>query len=226
MIISANHFLSRELKNDPVNLAYMAAGTTVDRYRRMTELVQKSRGKLTPEMAAAILRDRQVPGVANPGYGNHAAINSLIATHSVIIDVTAGIIWVAQYPHQLGAYVPFGLDEFESPAGAKIIPPDPMLADGAYDRYMTAKGRLSKAEELLKADRLDLAQKFAQEAKDLNPDYYLPWFVLGKIALGREKFQEAREYLQEAQRHYPAYADERQEIQRLLAELAKRSGKP
>ena len=46
----------------------------------MTELVQKSRGKLTPETTAAILRDRQAPGVANPGYGNQAAINSNLTT--------------------------------------------------------------------------------------------------------------------------------------------------
>ena len=225
-IISANHFLSGELKNDPGNLGYMATGTTVDRYRRMTELVQKSRGKLTPEMAATILRDRQVPGTANPGYGNHAAINSLIATHSVIIDVTAGIIWVSQYPHQLGAYEPFGLGEFESPAGAKIIPPDPMLASGAYERYVTSKERLSQAEGLLKANRLDAAWKSAQEARDLNPNFYQPWFVLGKIAMRQGKFLEARQDLTEAQRHYPAYAGERQEIQRLLAELTSRLDKP
>lgn len=225
-IISANHFLSGELKNDPGNLGYMATGTTVDRYCRMTELVQKSRGKLTPEMAATILRDRQVPGTANPGYGNHAAINSLIATHSVIIDVTAGIIWVSQYPHQLGAYEPFGLGEFESPAGAKIIPPDPMLESGAYERYVTSKERLSQAEGLLKANRLEAAWKSAQEARDLNPNYYHPWFVLGKIALGQGKFQEVQKYLKEAQRHYPAYAGERQEIQRMLAELTSRLDKP
>jgi hypothetical protein len=192
----------------------------------MTELVQQSRGKLTPERAAAILRDRQVPGIANPGYGNHATINSLIATHSVIIDVTAGIIWVSQYPHQLGAYVPFGLSEFESPAGAKIIPPDPMLANGAFERYLTSQERLSQAEGLLKANILDGAWERAREAMDLNPNYYQPWFVLGKIAMRQGKLLEARQDLTEAQRHYPAYADERQEIQRMLAELSSRLDKP
>jgi tetratricopeptide (TPR) repeat protein len=225
-LICANHFLSGALKNDPGNREYMATGTTVDRYRRMTELVQQSRGKLTPERAAAILRDRQVPGTADPGYGNHAAINSLIATHSVIIDVTAGIIWVSQYPHQLGAYEPFGLDEFESPAGAKMIPPDPMLASGAYERYVTSKDRLLQAEGLLKANRLDAARKQAQEARDLNPNFYQPWFVLGKIALRQGKFLEARQDLTEAQRHYPAYAGERQEIQARLADLTGRVDKP
>jgi tetratricopeptide (TPR) repeat protein len=225
-LICANHFLSGELKNDPGNLGYMAAGTTVDRYQRMTELVKKSRGKLTPEMAAAILRDRQAPGAANPGYGNHAAINSLIATHSVIIDVTAGIIWVSRYPHQLGGYVPFGLDEFESPGGAKIIPPDPMLESGAYERYVTSREKLSQAESLMKANRLDAAKKSAQEARDLNPSYYQPWFVLGKITLRQGEFREAEQYLKEAQRHYPAYAGERQEIQRMLADITSRQDKP
>jgi tetratricopeptide (TPR) repeat protein len=126
----------------------------------------------------------------------------------------------------LGAYEPFGLDEFESPAGATMIPPDPMLAKGAYERYVSSKERLGEAEGLLKVNRLDAARQRAQEARDLNPSFYQPWLVLGKIALGQGKFQEARQDLQEAQRHYPAYGRERQEIQDMLADLTGRVDKP
>ncbi len=219
-LVCANHFLSPELKDDAANLKYMAEGTTVVRYDRMKELVSKSSGKLTPRRAAEILRDREVPGGQRAGYGNAAAINSLIATHSVVIDVTQGIIWVSRHPHQLGAYVPFGLDEFEKPKGAEIIPPDPMLANGSYERYVKSEAFVSRARELLKADRLEAAWQQAQSASELNPDWYQPWLLLGKIAWRQGRAQDAQKYLEAAGGHYPAYLSERREIQEMLVPLS------
>ena len=192
-LVCANHFLTRELERDPDNLKYVAEGTTLDRYRRMTELVDKFDGRLTPEVAATILRDREVPGGNKIAYGNEAAINPLIATHSVIIDVTAGIIWVSQAPHQLGAFVPFDLANFDNPQNVKLIPPDRMLEDGTYERYLTAEKHRLRAQELLKADDFDGAEREALAACDLNPGYYRPWWLLGKIATRKGKPRKPRD---------------------------------
>lgn len=225
-IVCANHFQTRELERDPDNLKYMAEGTSLDRYRRMAELVDKFDGPLTPEVAATILRDREVPDGNKIAYGNEAAINPLIATHAVIIDVTAGIIWVSQAPHQLGAFVPFDLATFDNPPNVKPIPPDRMLEDGRYNRYLISEKHRSRAQELLKAGDGDGARREALTACDLNPGYYRPWWLLGKIAARQGKTQEAQEYLEKAQRLYPAFANERQEIQEMLAKLARRTAKP
>jgi TolA-binding protein len=49
--------------------------------------------------------------------------------------------------------------------------------------------------------------------------------LLGKIAARQGKTQEAQEYLEKAQKLYPAFAHERQEIQEMLAQLASRTAK-
>jgi isopenicillin-N N-acyltransferase like protein len=225
-LVCANHFQTRELERDPDNLKYLAEGTSLDRYRRMSELVDKFDGSLAPEAAATILRDREVPGGNKQAYGNEAAINPLIATHAVIIDVTAGIIWVSQAPHQLGAFIPFDLANFDSPKNVRPIPPDKMLENGSYDRYVTAEKNRLQAQEFMKAGDFDGAWQKALASCNLNPGYYRPWWLLGKIAAQQGKTREAHEYLVKAQRLYPAFAHERQEIQEMLAQLAGRMAKP
>jgi len=225
-LISANHFLTDDLKNDPDNLKYLNEGSSLDRYARMEALVRQQAGRLTPETTAAILRDRLVPGGKNAGYGNEAALNALIATHAVIIDATQGVIWVSQTPHQLGGFIPFDLEGFHQPRTATAIGPDPMLANGAYGRFLAAQGHLQRARDLLKSKNWEAARAAAQEAGKLNPDFYLSWLLLGKIALGQGNRAEAREYLQKAQECYPAFPRERQEVARLLAELAEHARAP
>ncbi len=177
-------------------------------------------------MVATILRDLELPGGNQRAYGNEAAINPLIATHSVIIDVTAGIIWVSQAPHQLGAFVPFDLANFDNLRNVKTIPPDRMLKNGSYERYLSAEKTRFLAQKLMKAGDLDGAWREALAARDLNPGYYRPWWLLGKIAAQQGKTREAQECLEKAQKLYPAFAHERREIQAMLAKLACRTAQP
>ena len=217
-IICSNHFLSKDLKDDEGNQKYMSEGTTVDRYKRMEALVQQHAGAITPEAAARILRDREVPG-HSVGYGNEAAVNSLTASHSVIMDVSEGIVWVAAYPHQLGAYVPFGLVKFEGPAGGRIIPADPILEDGTYEKYTKSLDYLTKAGKLMKDDNLKGAAENAWMAQALNPDSYLPWLLMGRLALESGNNKEARDYFLKSREHYPPYRSEREEIRARLEKL-------
>lgn len=227
-IICSNHFLTDDLKDDQNNLKYMAEGTSVQRYHRMEELVKKHRGNLYPEQAAAILRDRELPGGKEGGYGNAAAINSVIATHSVIMDLTDGIIWVSRYPHQLGPYVPFRLGDRENPSDPPVIPPDLMLTNGSYERFEESQKLLASAQERYRQKDLDAAWMNALRAGDLNPGFYGSWFLLGRIAFEKGEVAQARDLLRKAQDGYPAYLTEREEITRMLAEAEQRlgAGKP
>lgn len=217
-IVSSNHAMMPELAGDERNLKYMAEGTTVDRYNRMEALIaQESRG-LTPETAATILRDRTLPNGVADSYGNAAAVNGLLATHSVIIDATEGLVWVSQGPHQLGAFLPFGLKEFEHPEGAVTIPPDPILASGAYARHVKANDLIRQAEELLSDEQLDPAAELLAQAVALSPRFYWPPLLLGKIAHARNDPVKTKYWLDKALNLYPAYAGEREEIQKMLAE--------
>ena len=215
-IICSNHFLSGPLGDDEGNVGYVAKGTSAARYDRMEALVAGSKEPLTPEAAAAILRDRVVPGVAAPVLGHQAAINSITATHSVVVDATAGIIWVSASPHQLGAYVPFGLERFENPPGAADIPPDPLLADGSYKRCVDARSRLERAARAIKTKDWEAAATDLREAAKLAPNLYLPHLLLGRVAVSQEKWAEAKEHLEKARALYPAFGHERTAVQNMI----------
>ena len=218
-IICSNHFLSDELSDDPGNRAYMVEGTSVVRHERIESLVLQARGKLTPEMAATILRDRHVSQMGRPVLGHPAAINSLIATHSVVIDATAGIIWVSQPPHQLGGYVPFSLDRFESPVDVGPIPPDPLLGEGGFERYRKASDLVAEGNRLAKTGDSDAAEAKFKEAIALNPSLYLPYLLAGEAAFEAERFAEAKAYLLQAKARFPAYESERSGIAERLERM-------
>lgn len=218
-IICANHLLTNELKNDEANQKYMREGTSVLRYERMKELVCQNAGALDAARIAEVLRDREVKGVSKPGLGNAAAINPLIATHSVIIDVTDGIIWVSVSPHQLGKFIPFTLDNFDSASGITIIPEDPILNNGSYDRFVKSSELITKAQALLKEKRREEAKLLLEQAAYLSPDYYLPYMLLGKIEFEKGNSSKARELLEKSLEHYPSYESERKQIENTISDI-------
>lgn len=221
-IICSNHFLTDELKDDEKNLGYMKEGTSVTRYERMEKLVRTNHGSLAPKLAAEILRDRMVQKSGKPALGNDAAINPFIATHSVIMDVTDGIIWVSSSPHQLGKFIPFSLENFEQPKGASQIAADAAINNGQYDRFLESKSLLSRAQSLLKKNRTSESKPLIRKARELNPTWHLPFLLLGGIALQEEDWDSAKELLHQAQSLYPPYASERAEINEMITHVNER----
>ena len=219
-LIGSNHFVSDALKDDPANLKYMREGTSVVRYDRMKALVESAASGLDAPLAAAILRDRAVPGSAAGGYGNPASLNPLVATHSVIMDVTAGVIWVSAFPHQLGSYVPFSIDSFDAPGGVPAVDADGMLADGSFARYEASTELISLSLALLARNKLAEARAAASQAEALNPDFYVPHMLLGQIALAGRDWASAEAHFRRTVEHYPAYESERVLIDNALAQIA------
>ena len=108
-------------------------GTSLARRARLEELLQEHRGTLDVASAVAILRDKKGPGGAERSLGHRATINPMIATHSVVADVSAGVLWVSRGPHQLGAFDPYRITEFGAPS-AESIEADADLANGNFER--------------------------------------------------------------------------------------------
>ncbi len=224
-IVNTNHFLSPQWGADAGNLAYIREGTSVDRYQRTVELLDEYKGALDEKTIAAILRDRSVPGVPSAGLGNQAAINPLVATHSVIADVTAGIIWVSASPHQLGAYVPFSISSFDAPSGAEAVPADALLTDGGYDAFLEARAALASAQKALDEGDAKTASALAGRAMQANPGYYEPYLVMGKAALALKDYENARKYLDAALAAYPPYQSQRDEVTALVSGISQAPGK-
>jgi hypothetical protein len=141
-IVLANHFMTPELAQDSKNLKYMHHSTTLDRQKRMEDLVSGATGKLNVLIAASFLRDRGESSNAGEGV-DPQAINTLIAAHSLIADVTTGILWVSAGPHQEGEYIPFSVKDFKAPVRRPAVPKDLFLRDGRYERYMKTSSQAS-----------------------------------------------------------------------------------
>ena len=218
-LISSNHFLAKELAADPANVRYLREGTSLARYQQMEAIIKARKGLLTPRVAVDILRTKSVQNL-DAGLGNAAALNSLVATHSVVMDVTDGVLWVSAGPHQLGAFIPFTVEAFESAPTREVIPADSMLADGSFARYLKSVEMLSKAEALFKEGKTQEAADMADAAAGLNPDSYKPLLTRGRIAFARKDWSRAKAALQEAAAHGPPYESERAQIKTMLKEIA------
>jgi hypothetical protein len=135
-----NHF-EGPLAADPKNLRVRAVTSTVARRRRADELLARiAPGSARPEDVLAILRDHRCVGDEACPLGDRRSIDALIATHGVVGDATARILWVSGGPHLSGPFVRVDLrrllapgqdGSLREPAGdpePETMPADPVIS--------------------------------------------------------------------------------------------------
>jgi isopenicillin-N N-acyltransferase-like protein len=174
----ANHALSPEYQSDRENARLRTELTSGARQARTEELLAKHRGHIDPATALAMLRDKR--GVADKqlGLGNRNALDALIATHSVVVDASARLLWVGQGPHALGRYVAFDLRR-ELAAGPGSAPPgegypadlpeDPTRHSAEYRQFLDTEQALVSVDLLRRHRELDRAIDQAERAVALSP---------------------------------------------------------
>ena len=219
-LVCANHYLTAELKDDPINDTYKRADTSVSRFERMTELLRAETNRLDAAACAAILRDRRLPGGQLAGDGHRGSLNPLIATHAVVMDLTAGIFWAATPPHQLGKFVAFDLNAPEKLLPEAALPEDSFLADGGFKNYLAAKNDLSDGRQALKKGDLEAAMVSAKAAEKNNPGFYQNSWLLAEVLFRQGKPAEAAQACRRALDGQPALIGERRKIQELLGRIA------
>jgi isopenicillin-N N-acyltransferase like protein len=215
LAVCANHFLTDALKGDPDNAAFMAEGPSVSRHGRARELLEGARGRITIPRAVEILRDRDLPGGRFPGNGHRGALNALIATHAVAMDLTDGIFWAGAPPHQLGAFRAFGVKDFRRRPELDAAE-DPMVASGEFDRFRESRARLAEAERALRAGDAARALAAARQAETLNPGLYLNAWMEGRALLAAGRKGEVAAALERALKAGPASAPEAKELEEQL----------
>jgi hypothetical protein len=137
---TTNHFESG-LRDDPKNLRVRENTSTLPRRARADELIGALPAvPVTPLAAAELLRDRAGVAGASLPLGDRRAINALIATHGVIMQTGARVLWVSEAPHLLGQFRAFDLrrlladdyDPVADEATRDALPEDQLLSNGAY----------------------------------------------------------------------------------------------
>jgi len=215
-IVSANHFQTNKLKDDQRNQRYIAEATSVPRYQRMSELIQKNRGSINPTRAAEMLRDRRLPGGKFVGNGHRSTINALIATHGTVMDLTDGVFWAASPPNQLGKFVAFDVNDFDRELPALTVPADAMLASGELEKARSAHRSLGEAARALQQSDVAAALAAAEKAEANNPGFYQNARLCGLALLGLGRNPEAIAAFETALAAQPAFQTEKQEIESWL----------
>lgn len=205
-LILTNHFLDEYFKNDELNRENMKNTSTVYRYDRVQELLEK-KDLLNVQSIAGILRDRKGLGGNDIGNGNEKAINQLIAHHSIIFAPYDLRFWISIGPYQLGEYLGYDLarvfEDFPAATDTIIIyeenltiAKDSFLVSGDYDNF---KQYRSEAERIRSAMREGTAIDVEPDSFiQLNPDFFEAYEIAGDWAFYRGDLQEAIGYYKEA----------------------------
>jgi hypothetical protein len=195
--VVANHFRTAPLRDDPKDARTREITSTEYRQARMEELLRRHHGRIDPQVGVAILRDRSGVGDAALPLGNRSAVDALVATHSVVADLTARVLWVSEGPNTLGAYrridLAARLRHGEAAARGEAegdIAPDPLLTDEMYERYCLGTRTRAGAEQRVAAGQFDAATDFYRCALAFRDDDHLAWRGL---ALAEERLGHVEE---------------------------------
>jgi hypothetical protein len=139
-----NHF-EGPFADDPANQRVRQSTSTLPRRERLDEVLSNLPPSSSVEQAVAVLRDKLGPGGQPLPLGDRRAIDALIATHSVVMDLSSRALWVSEGPHAAGRYVRFDLAALFEPTFQPSVPEplvsvaaDPILQDGRYQAWVDA----------------------------------------------------------------------------------------
>lgn len=180
-LVCTNHFQSAAYRKDKNNEKQKAESHSVYRYQRVVELLQAS-AQLTPESAAALLRDQRGAGGRQVGLGNDKAINHLLAHHAVLFEPNKKRIWVSTPPYNLGEFLAYDLEEIfkeKTVRTSQSIAPDPFLFSREYANYENFRSLSREVEKALQ-EKTPLASETIATYITLNPELWLVYYQLGQ----------------------------------------------
>ncbi len=211
----ANHFRAERWADDAVNQQRMAELTTVARQDRMDELLARDAGRIDLDVGVQILRDKRGVGDRPLAPGHRQAIDAFLASHSAVIDATAGVIRVSRAPNTSGGYVEWSLDRlFAGDLEGDLV----VEEEGRAAALAVARGRelLRQARHADGVDALQLAQA-ALEVMPTHPEAHL---AMARALAALDRGDDALPHVDAALAGPPEYARQVAELRALRAELA------
>lgn len=218
-----NHLISNEFKDDAINAFRRDKMTSMYRFERGQELVNRyssMRSNRRPvEYILDSLRDKNLKGGIPLPIGNRMAIDSLIATHAVVFDGDNDTLFVSQGPTLVGPFTGFDLKksfETHTPVVVETLPKDPKVS-------MELRNKISQERKLLKEAKLAFKSKNWAGAKpvldqailayDQDSDTYK---MLGDFFKTSGDKTRAKEAYAKALELKPAYIHEKNALEREL----------
>lgn len=201
-IICTNHFQSDSLKGKKNNLENMLHSSSLYRYFRVKELLLKY-NVISPNTAAAILRNREGLNNKDIGMGNEKSINQLIAHHSIVFQPKKLRVYISTSPYQLGSYLVYDLNKiFSDTFNVKntktvynvneTIKPDRFLYSAQYKKFKYYKICKEYIVLLTKNNSYKKnSNKIIKQFIKSNQHYYYTWLIVGNYYKNRKLYKEA-----------------------------------
>jgi tetratricopeptide (TPR) repeat protein len=218
----ANHLLDKKFTGDASNNWLRRYLTSDERYKRLLQLLKRFGGRIDVKTAALILRNRTAVDDEPLGLGNRNAIDALIATHGVVVDLTEMVLWVSQGPRLIGPFVAVDLKPLFSMPLASVqqpepIPADPLEGSPELRRHQLAVSQIELARELsARKGSLPRAIDYAHRATLVQPDSHEAQKLMGDLLWTAGRIEEAKEYYRTFLKLHPPHRKEKEEVQSRL----------
>jgi tetratricopeptide (TPR) repeat protein len=218
----ANHLLDNKFKGDASNNWLRRYLTSDARYQRLMQLLKRFGGRIDVKTAAMILRNRTALDDEPLGLGNRNAIDALIATHGVVVDLTDMVLWVSRGPHLTGPFVAVDLKPiFAIPLASvqqpEAIPADVLEGSPELRRHERAVSQLAVARELAATKAgLPRALDYARRATLFQPDSHEAQRLMGDLLWEAGRREEAKAYYRAFLALRPPHLKEKEEVQARL----------
>lgn len=204
LLVCTNHFQSEPYLHDNRNLRQIRDGHSQYRFDRLHELIGEH-PKLTPALAADILRDRGGLNGETLGHGNEMAINQLMAHHAVVFQPHDRLMWVSANPYQLGAFVAYDLravfDQMgegtvlqSSSVDSLQIGEDGFLYTPAYRNYRTFR----KETVRIGQNNAYISDEDLTAYVALNPEFWWTYRTVGDYYFRQKNYVDAARYYEQA----------------------------
>jgi isopenicillin-N N-acyltransferase-like protein len=218
-----NHFVDRRYKADASNDRLKRYTTSAARYKRLRQLLERFGGRIDARTGALILRNRTAYDDEPLGLGNRNAIDALIATHGVVVDLTQMVLWVSRGPHLLSEFVAVDLKSVfgipvKSMEPVEAIPADNLNGSDELARYRMAREQMKHAETLAQGGKVDKALDYAGRAAGTLADSPDARKLLGDLLWSVGKKGEAREHYKKFLKLQPPYLREVEIVKARLTE--------
>jgi len=191
MIISTNHFQSKEFLSNPKNrksAESIEGSHSMYRYLRLEQLISELT-PVTPAAAAVVLRDHRGLDNKEIGLTNEMSINQFIAHHAVIFQPEKLLMWVSSSKWQSGKMTAYDLNRI-FPNGSVVASPLRAELEIAADSaainiivpLVTEYRRGAKnIRDAIKMNK-ELDSSALKRFLNINPHYYYTYELLGDYA--------------------------------------------
>ena len=219
--VVTNHLISPRWRDDHINHFREVELTSGARFTRGQALLKKLNGRaIDEETMVSFLRDKgQIDG-KTLALGNRMAIDSQIATHSVVYNEETNELFVSQGPSLAGAFFGFDLSasfQKRTPVATRVLPRDPLVSDETYQEIQSLRDLLAETNSLLKYKRCrearETLQKISSSIRETDYSYHA---ALGDVNRCDGNLDVAKAEWTKALALHPAYASETRDLEAKL----------